>query len=79
MQADCQEMASLFERKRLTFGAWRYFERNAGDGGIKALVDITAARDLGRAARVPPAEAEDLHYRQQHSAHRAETHNKQPA
>ena len=31
------------------------------------------------AGRVPPAEAEDRHYRQQHSAHRAETHNKQPA
>ena len=30
-------------------------------------------------SRVPPAEAEDLHYRQQHSDHRAETHNKQPA
>ena len=29
--------------------------------------------------RVPPAEAEDLHYRQQHSGHQAETHNKQPA
>ena len=29
--------------------------------------------------RVPPAEAEELHYRQQHSAHRAKTHNKQPA
>ena len=31
------------------------------------------------AGRVPPAEAEDLHYRQQHSAHRAETQPKQPA
>jgi putative transposase len=31
------------------------------------------------AGRVPPAEAEDLHYRQQHSAHRAETQTKQPA
>ena len=31
------------------------------------------------AGRVPPAEAEDLHYRQQHSGHQAETHNKQPA
>ena len=29
--------------------------------------------------RVPPAEAEDLHYRQQHSPHRAETQTKQPA
>ena len=29
--------------------------------------------------RVPPAEAEDLHYRQQHSAHQGETDNKQPA
>ena len=29
--------------------------------------------------RIPPAEAEDLHYRQQHSAHRAETQTKQPA
>ena len=29
--------------------------------------------------RVPPAEAEDLHYRQQHSRHQGETHNKQPA
>ena len=29
--------------------------------------------------RVPPAEAEDLHYRQQHSAHQAETQTKQPA
>ena len=29
--------------------------------------------------RVPPAEAEDLHYRQQHSAHRAGTQTKQPA
>ncbi len=31
------------------------------------------------AGRVPPAEAEDLHYRQQHSDRQAETHNKQPA
>ena len=29
--------------------------------------------------RVPPAEAEDLHYRQQHSGHQAETQTKQPA
>ena len=29
--------------------------------------------------RIPPAEAEELHYRQQHSRHQAETHNKQPA
>ena len=29
--------------------------------------------------RVPPAEAEDLHYRQQHLDHRAETQTKQPA
>lgn len=29
--------------------------------------------------RVPPAEAEDLHYHQQHPRHQAETHNKQPA
>ena len=28
---------------------------------------------------VPPAEAEHLHYRQQHSAHQGDTHNKQPA
>ena len=52
MQADFPEIASLFDRKRHTFGAWRYFERDAGDGGVKALVDIAAARDLGRAARV---------------------------
>ena len=31
------------------------------------------------AGRVPPAEAEDLHYRQQHSDHQAETQTKQPA
>ena len=31
------------------------------------------------AGSVPPAEAEDLHYRQQHSDHRAETQTKQPA
>ena len=31
------------------------------------------------AGRVPPAEAEDLHYRQQHSGHQAETQTKQPA
>ena len=31
------------------------------------------------AVRVPPAEAEDLHYRQQHSGHQAETQTKQPA
>ena len=31
------------------------------------------------ADRVPPAEAEDLHYRQQHSGHQAETQTKQPA
>ena len=31
------------------------------------------------ASRVPPAQAEDLHYRQQHSAHQAETQPKQPA
>jgi len=29
--------------------------------------------------RIPPAEAEELHYRQQHSRRQAETHNKQPA
>lgn len=29
--------------------------------------------------RLPPAEAEELHYRQQHSAHRDETQHKQPA
>ena len=29
--------------------------------------------------RVPPAEAEDLHYRQQHSGHQATTQTKQPA
>ena len=29
--------------------------------------------------RVPPAEAEELHYRQQHSRHQAETQTKQPA
>ena len=29
--------------------------------------------------RIPPAEAEELHYRQQHSPDQAETHNKQPA
>ena len=29
--------------------------------------------------RIPPAEAEELHYRQQHSAHRAGTQTKQPA
>ena len=29
--------------------------------------------------RVPPAEAEDLHYRRQHSPQRAETQTKQPA
>ena len=29
--------------------------------------------------RVPPAEAEDLHYRQQHSGNQAETQTKQPA
>ena len=29
--------------------------------------------------RVPPAEAEDIHYRQQHSGHQAETQTKQPA
>ena len=28
---------------------------------------------------VPPAEAEDLHHRQQHSDHQAETQTKQPA
>ena len=32
--------------------------------------------DLGR---IPPAEAEDIHYRQQHSAHKAETHITEPA
>ena len=58
MQADHKEMASLFERKRHAYGAWRYFERDAGDGGIKSLVDISAARDLGRAARVLLDEAE---------------------
>ena len=31
------------------------------------------------ADRVPPAEAEDLHYRQQHSGHQATTQTKQPA
>ena len=29
--------------------------------------------------RIPPAEAEDLHYRQQHSARQGETQTKQPA
>ena len=29
--------------------------------------------------RKPPAEAEELHYRQQHSAHQGETQTKQPA
>ena len=32
--------------------------------------------DIGR---VPPAEAEDLHYRHQHSGHQATTQTKQPA
>lgn len=58
LQADYPEMASLFGRKRHTFGAWRYFERDTGDGGIKALIDLPAARDLGRAARVLLDEAE---------------------
>ena len=31
------------------------------------------------AGRVPPAEAEELHYRQQHSAHQGNTQTKQPA
>ena len=31
------------------------------------------------AGRVPPAEAEDLHYQQQHLGHQAETQTKQPA
>ena len=58
VHADYQEIADLFERKRHSFGKWRYFERNAGEGGIRALVDIAAARDLGRAARVLLDEAE---------------------
>ena len=58
IQADYEDVAILFEQKRHAFGAWRYFERNAGEGGPKALVDIAAARDLGRAARVLLDEAE---------------------
>lgn len=56
--ADYPEMASLLDRQRLTFGAWRYFDRNVGSGGIQALIDTAAARDLGRAARVLLDEAE---------------------
>ena len=58
MHADYREMASLFERKRQTFGAWRYFERDAGEGGTRGLIDVAAARGLGRAARVLLDEAE---------------------
>lgn len=58
LQADQQEIASLLKRKRETFGKWRYFETDLPQGGINALIDVAAARDLGRAARVLLDEAE---------------------
>lgn len=47
------------------------WQRNRTGASLHGLIHHSAGR-------VPPAEAEDLHYRQQHSANRAETHNKQP-
>ena len=43
---------------RHTFGAWRYFEKNVGEDGLHAMIDLDRARTLAKAARVILDEAE---------------------
>ena len=48
----------LFRVERETSGSWRYLEPNKKERGLRTLIDVEAARQLGRVARVLLDEAE---------------------
>ena len=52
LKADFAEIEDELERARHTFGRWRYFEKNVGQEGILALVNIERVFALAKAARV---------------------------
>ena len=52
LKADFAEIEDELERARHTFGRWRYFEKNVGQEGIPALVNIERVFALAKAARV---------------------------
>lgn len=52
IKADYPEISTVIETGRQTFGEWRYFERNVGEAGLRAMIDTQQARALGKAARV---------------------------
>lgn len=58
IEADFPEITSVLTAERHTFGAWRYFETNVGERGVRAMVDVNKARTLKKAARVILDEAE---------------------
>ena len=58
MEQDFPEVGSVLKKARYTFGKWRYFEANAGDRGMSAMIDTDRAFALAKTARVLLDEAE---------------------
>ena len=58
--ADYLEIEEVIDQGRQTFGKWRYFERNVGENGLRAMIDTARVRALGKAARVILDEAETV-------------------
>ena len=58
VKADHSEIEAVLLRERQTFGAWRYFERDAEAKAMGVMINPTKASELGRAARVILDEAE---------------------
>ena len=52
IEVDYPDISTVIETGRQTFGKWRYFERNLGEAGLRAMIDTQQARALGKAARV---------------------------
>ncbi len=58
VKADYSEIEAVLLRERQTFGAWRYFERDAEARGMSVMINPIKASELSRAARVILDEAE---------------------
>lgn len=58
LNADFAEIEIVLKSGRHTFGRWRYFETNLGEGGMRTMIDTEKALALGKAARVIIDEAE---------------------
>ena len=48
IKADFPEIEQLMVRARQVFGAWRYFERDVGETGLLALINVERAHAMGK-------------------------------